>query len=127
MDRLEFVRQLRATATELMPLTESATSGSLSWNGVGYTKSGKAAKPDPYALSWQTTLTVIADLLEAQESPMTQKQLGYLERLLFGGMGSLNDLFFDPNSLGNIAAAVNDRLDKQRRALFDSFKHIKAR
>ncbi len=68
-------------------------------------------------------LGTIADLIEAQESPLTEKQNKYLERLLFGGMGSLNDLNFDPQMRGDAAKTVNDRLDKQRRALFASFRN----
>ena len=63
-----------------------------------------------------------AELLQGQDSPITSKQINYLQGLLFGGMGSFNDLFFDPRLCGEIAHTVNDRLDKQRRALFDSFK-----
>lgn len=122
MNKPAFIAQLRTTAKELAPLTESAAAGALIWNGTEYAKSNKSKSPDPYALSWQTTLVAIAELLEAQELPLTAKQINYLQILLFGGMGSLNDLFFDPRSMGDIAKTVNDRLDKQRRALFDSFK-----
>lgn len=122
MNKSTFIKQLKATAKELAPLTQSIGVGALTWNGTEYAKSDKSKSPDPYALSWQTTLVTIAELLEAQESPLTEKQTKYLERLLFGGMGSLNDLFFDPNSGGDIARTVNDRLDKQRRALFASFR-----
>jgi hypothetical protein len=122
MNKLAFIRQLRATAKELAPLTESTAAGTLTWNGTEYAKSDEVKTPDPYALSWQAMLVAIAELLEAQESPLAEKQIKYLERLLFGGMGSLNDLSFDPKSRGDIARTVNDRLEKQRQALYASLK-----
>ena len=122
MNKIASIKQLRATANKLTPLTQSAAAGALTWNETEYAKSDKSRSPDPFALSWQTTLVAIAELLEAQESPITDKQAKYLEGLLFGGMGSLNDLFFDPKSGGDTARTVNERLDKQRHALFASFK-----
>jgi len=122
MNKSRFVKQLKATAEELGPLTQSTGVGTLTWNGTEYAKSDETKSPDPYALAWQTTLVAVAELLEAQESPLTEKQTKYLERLLFGGIGSLNDLFFDPKLGGPTARTVNDRLDKQRSALFASFK-----
>ena len=117
-----FIEQLRATAAELKPLTESASSGDLVWNGTEYSKTGESKTPNPYALCWWAVLGTIADLLEAQQSPLSEKQIRYLERRLFGGMGSLNDLFFDTSSAGDNARSINDRLDERRRALFASFK-----
>ncbi len=123
MNNTSFIKELRATADALSPLTHSAAGGALTWDGAHYTKADESKNPDPYALSWQTMLGTIADLIEAQESPLTEKQNKYLERLLFGGMGSLNDLNFDPQMRGDAAKTVNDRLDKQRRALFASFRN----
>lgn len=122
MNISDFIAQLRATAKELAPLTQLRTLGALTWNGAEYTKGTESIKPDPYALSWQTALTTIAEMLERQESPMTAKQANYLKHLLFSGMGSLNDLYFDSRSNGEIAKAVNDGLEKQRRVLFDSLE-----
>lgn len=123
MNKTKFIKQLRATAEELTPLTQSATAGVLNWDGAKYSKCDGSKGPDPYALSWQTMLRAIADLLEAQDASPTEKQSQYLEGLLFGGMGSLNDLFFDPKSIGDIAKTVNDCLDKQRTTLYSSFKN----
>ncbi|MEI8288179.1 MAG: hypothetical protein WCH99_01800 [Verrucomicrobiota bacterium] len=123
MNQVAFINQLRLTAKTLTPLTQSADAGASTWNGVEYVKSDKPIFPDPYALSWQATLVAIAELLEFQESSATEKQIKYLERLLFGGMGSLNDLFFDPRSGGDIARVVNENLNKQRQALFFIFKN----
>ena len=122
MNKTAFIKQLRATANELTPLTQSAAAGASVWNGTEYARSKESKLPDPYALSWRTMLGAIADLIEAQESPLTERQTGYLERLLFGGMGSLNDLNFDPKAGGDLARIVNDRLDEQRRILYAIFK-----
>ena len=94
MDKIAFIKQLRTTANELTPLTESGVVGALTWNGTHYAKAAESKSPDPYALCWQEMLRAVADLLEAQESSFSEKQSKYLERLLFGGMGSLNDLEF---------------------------------
>ncbi len=121
MNRIAFIKQLRATANELTPLAQTAAAGTLVWNGTEYSKSHDSKNPDPYALSWQAMLGAIADLIEAQESPLTEKQMTYLEHLLFGGMGSLNDLNFDPKATGDLARTVNDRLRRQKQALYASF------
>jgi hypothetical protein len=123
VDKPAFIKQLRATASGLAPLTKSTVAGASTWNGTEYVKIDKSQRPNPYALSWWAMLGAIADLLEAQESPPSKKQISYLEGLLFGGMGSLNDLTFDTQAGGDIARTVNERLEKQRRVLYDSFKH----
>ncbi len=123
MNKNEFIKQIRVTAMELKPLTESTARGAMTWNGSEYVKSvGEPKTPDPYALAWWFTLTAIAELIEAQETPLTVKQIAYLDNLLFGGMGSFNDLNFDPNSMGEIAGSINNRLNIQRSALYASFR-----
>jgi hypothetical protein len=120
MNKAEFIKQLRAIAAEIKPLTESSAPGALTWNGTEYAK-GDAKKLDPHALAWWSMLGAIADLIEAQESPLSPKQMAYLDRTLFGGMGSLNDLYFDPKSSGPVANTINERLDRSRRDLFNSY------
>lgn len=119
----EFIKQLRAAVRDLAPLTSAAPTGAAIWDGIRYTK-GSAASPDPFALAWSSTLGTIADLIEAQESPLSLRQIDYLRRVLFGGMGSLNDLFFDPKSLGSVATAINEGFSQRRSALFESFKKL---
>ena len=70
------------------------------------------------------TLIAIAELLEAQESPISGRQLDYLRRTLFGGMGSLNDLYFDSKAFGGPADFVNSSLEPRRRELYESFKTL---
>jgi hypothetical protein len=121
MNKIELVRQLREVAAVLKPLTESALPGSAQWDGKQYVK-GRGKQPDPYALSWWSMLSVIADLLEAQGAPLNDAQLQYLERTLLGGMGSLNDLHFDSGTLGTVAESVNTALDQKRRELHATFR-----
>ncbi len=121
MNKTKFVQQLRATAAAMKPLTESASSDAMTWDGKQYAK-GVAKQPDPYALSWGSTLNAIAALLEAQDSPVSELQRTYLAETLFGGMGSLNDLYFDPKALGVLAESVNGSLDQSRRELYARFQ-----
>jgi hypothetical protein len=123
MNKSEFIKQLKETAEALKPLTESIMHGTLTWNGTKYAKTeSEGKKPEPYALAWWSILSTVAELIDGQETPLSEKQIAYLDRLLFGGMGSFNDLSFDPNLVGDIAKSINDRLDKERRALYASFK-----
>lgn len=116
MNKIELVQQLRATAAALKPLTESVPSGAAKWDGTEYV-SGAERRPDPYALSWWSMLSAMASLMEAQDGPISEAQLDYLKTTLLGGMGSLNDLYFDTGTLGAIADSVNAALDKRRREL----------
>ena len=69
---------------------------------------------DPVALVWRSVLIAVAELVEGQDSPLTTHQTEYLKRLLFGGMGSLNDV-----SLGR--PQIDESLGKKRALLFDAF------
>ena len=122
MNKREFIKQLRETAETLKPLTESAMLRSLNWNGTTYAKGTQEKKPKPYALAWWSILSTVAELIDAQETPLSEKQIAYLNKLLFGGMGSFNDMSFDLNSVGQIAKTIKDRLNEQRRALYECFK-----
>src|SRR2546423_874145 len=118
-----FIQQLKEIVFELRPLTEQRMSDSLAWNGEAYT----AASPksaDPHALAWWSTLNTVAALLNAQECPLSDGQMSYLEKLLFGGMGSLNDLYLNENRI-EAANGVNHRLDEKRRLLFQRFQALR--
>jgi hypothetical protein len=121
MNRDEFISQLRATANELKPLTEAVPLGSLVRNGNEYAKASTGGSPDPYALAWFSVLLNIAELLERQEGSISREQTDYLNRLLFGGMGSFSDLSIDSRTWGNLAEAINDRLMELRKLLYASF------
>ena len=120
MDKADFVRQLGEIAETLRPLTRSANPGALTWDGNQYVK-GQQVSPDPYALAWFSTVTTMASLLDGQECPLSVAQIACIDRTLFGGGGSLNDLTFGPDSVGNTAETINRRLDEKRRALWRCF------
>lgn len=116
MNKTEFIKQLRATAEILKPLTHSSSTATKLWNGTAYVKNdSRAGTPEPYALAWWTMLRTIADLIEAQDSPISSQQMAYLKNVLFGGMGSLNDLSFQN------AEAIDSRLRDRRSELFAAF------
>lgn len=113
MNTPKFLAQLRSIADELAPLTISASSGSAVWDGTKYAKSGPRTA-NPSAMVWRSLLTAIAELVEGQGAPITPRQRDYLQRLLFGGMGSLNDLGFGQPGLDRA-------LDEKRQLLFAYF------
>ena len=120
MNKQKFIKQLRDTAEVLQPLTRVMSPGSATWDGTSYVK-GKAERPHASALAWWSILSTIADLIEAQDSPISSKQISYLSRILFGGMGSLNDLSVDSKEVAN-ANEINERLNEVRRHLFEAFR-----
>jgi len=118
MKKEKFIRQLEEVAEVLKPLTHDKSQNALVWDGKEYVKTGEERKLEPYALAWWCMLTNLAVFIEAQESPLSAKQIDFLHSLLFGGTGSLNDLFFDSQSTGEIANSINKELDKKRKILF---------
>jgi hypothetical protein len=124
MNKKQFIEALRDTAAALTPLTETVSPGAASWRGTEYVKATRHMRADPYALAWWSILCTMADLVEAQEAPLSVEQIKYIEKILFGGMGSLNDLYFDSKELGAIAEMVNKGLDEQRHDLYAVFKGL---
>jgi hypothetical protein len=91
----EFAATLRELANLLRPLTRDTRHGALVWNGTNYaTPIAESQEVEPYALGWLLTLTTISELLERQRSEPSRAQLDYVERELFGGIGSLTDFDF---------------------------------
>src|SRR5262245_40965697 len=123
MDKTTLARYLRAVAKDLEPLTRVARAGGLSWDGCEYTRASSDKQPDPYALAWWSMLNAVADMIDYQDGELSSRQISYLKSELFGGMGSLNDLWFDERRLGRSAKEVNDNLKFSREALFGVFKN----
>lgn len=119
-----FIAGLRSITDELKPFIESSSSNSLSWNGTAYVK-GTNKSAEPYALAWWSSLNTIADLLEAQESTLSARQYDYLERVLFGGMGSLNDFWLNKDIHGEEARNANNRIREKTTQLFGLFKQLR--
>lgn len=122
MQKTTLVNYLRSIARDLEPLTQAATPGDKGWDGKEYRRVTSEMHPDPYALAWWSKLNTLADMIDYQDSELSPKQLSYLQRALFGGMGSLNDLWFDERQFGQIAREINNKLSYSREALFSAFK-----
>ena len=123
----DFIRALRGIADELEPFIQSTTPGASTWSGTAYVANEEIKNPDPYALAWWSTLRTIADLIEAQECPLSTNQLSYLKRTLFGGMGSLLDFHLDERSHGETAEHTNNHIKEKATQLFDLFQLLKSR
>ena len=78
--------------------------------------------PDPYALAWHASLTTIAAMIQEQDSPLSVRQVEYLRRTLFGGMGSFNDFWIDEKQFGEPARRANTLLGEKHTALFELFR-----
>jgi hypothetical protein len=122
MQKTTLINHLRAIARDLEPLTQAATLGDMTWDGKEYRKVTSEAHPDPYALAWWSKLNTLADMIDYQDNELSPRQLSYLQRALFGGMGSLNDLWFDERHFGQRAREINHKLSYSREALFSAFK-----
>ncbi|MBW8042298.1 MAG: hypothetical protein FVQ85_20180 [Planctomycetes bacterium] len=117
MKEKEFIEELRKTAKTLEPFVQSYNAGSLRWNGSDYVEATKTKKPNPYALAWWSKLRTIADLLETQESKITERQKGYIRHELSGGMGSLADLWLDLGKEGTSSDETSKQLEEARQKL----------
>jgi hypothetical protein len=122
MNKTRLVNRLRAVAKDMEPLTQAAKAGGMTWNGNEYIRATTDKDPDPYALAWWSTLNTLSDIIEYQDTELSPRQISYLERILFGGMGSLNDLWFDERQFGQTAREINNKLRYSREALFSAFK-----
>jgi len=121
VNKSELVKGLRAAASELEPLARSIGTNTAVWNGTSWVKGLPSQEPSPYAVGWLRTLNTLADILELQESPLSERQVTYLKEMLFGGMGSLIDLKFDWHKLGAAAKTVNKRLSDRTDELYNLF------
>jgi hypothetical protein len=122
VNKSELVRGLRAAAGELAPLARSIGANTAVWNGTSWVKGLPLQEPSPYAVAWLRTLNALADILELQECPLSERQVAYLEDMLFGGMGSLSDLKFDWRKFGAVAKTVNKRLGDRTDELYRLFQ-----
>jgi hypothetical protein len=114
-----FIDVLRRLVSVLSPFSEPSGAGSRIWNGEAYAPASQQ-KFDPTAAKWWATLMAIAEMLDTQGVPLSPEQKRYLDRLLFGGMGSLNDFALDER-IGAEARQANQELERLRKDLFDQF------
>jgi hypothetical protein len=116
-----FVKLLLTAAAVLAKFSDTSSPGALRWDGKAYSRS-TGTVGDVQAARWWGVLTGLAGLLAGQAVPLSEEQKTYLDRLLFGGMGSLNDLVLEEARLGPTAAQANNELDRLRKELFDAFQ-----
>ena len=101
-----FIDLLRRLISVLPPLSEANHAGSMTWDGKAYVPATQQ-KFDPSAAKRWATLTAIAEMLEKQGTALSPEQRACLDRLLFGGMGSLNDFQIDERQVGEEARLAN--------------------
>lgn len=120
-----FLRTLREICDVLQPFTRSIEAGSLAWDGERYAPAAAGRSPDLGALEWWSALKTMSDLLERQGAPVSQRQADYLEKTLFGGMGSLRDFAVDAR-FGPTAAEANEKLARLADALYAESKSLRS-
>lgn len=118
-----FIDLLRQLIGVLAPFSEPANAGSMIWDGKAYAPASQR-KFDPLAAKWRATLTAIAEMLDKQGAPPSPEQKKYLDRLLFGGMGSLNDFALDERNIDAEARQANQELSRLRKELFAQFRRM---
>lgn len=118
-----FIDLLRRLVTVLGPYADPSYAGSMIWDGKAYAPTSDQ-KFDPSAAKWWSMLTAIAEMLDRQGARLSPEQKAYLDRLLFGGMGSLNDFMLDERDLGAESRQVNRELDRLKKELFEEFRRI---
>ena len=123
MNKAALVKGLRVAADELRPLARSIGRNTAVWNGATWVKGLPQQEPSPYAVGWLRTLTALADILELQETPLSERQVAYIKEILFGGMGSLSDLKFDWRKFGATAKTVNKRVSDRTEELYTLFQN----
>ena len=118
-----FTELLGEVANLLGKYIHPPAKGTLTWDGTKY--AAIAPNPfDPGAGIWWGIISAMAGLLQSQDGPLSAEQKAYVERLLFGGMGSFNDFSLDAETLGSEAREANESLDTLRNALFKQFRQL---
>lgn len=119
-----FITYLRELQAELEPFTKSSGTGARVWDGTKYVKD-ESIPVDAYALSWWTALHVTADLIEAQDGPISDGQIDYIGKMFCGGMGSFADYQIDAQTWGQKAKTANENIDRIRAKLNQTIQLLK--
>jgi hypothetical protein len=123
MDR--FLESLVTIVQILQPFICGSGPGSARWDGKAYVQ-GESRLIDVAALTWWSSLNVMDNLLRGQEAYPTADQLTYLDRELFGGMGSLADFRIDEALFGEEARQANKKLELETDKLYQALSRLKA-
>jgi hypothetical protein len=115
-----FIATLREIIDLLGKYSDSVEPGAHRWDGRAYTQA-TSQSCHPGAAKWWACLSAIADMIELQDSPPSNRQRAYLTQVLFGGMGSFNDFVLDAQHVPE-AIAKNRELDRLREVLFHNFE-----
>lgn len=118
MRRDDVALGLREMADELKPFIRRAEPSPSPRNTPIWGGSSPQQPVDCYALAWWSGLADMAGLMEAQDSDLSPKQIEYLKRTLFGGMGSFSDFYLDRRDHGEPADMANQRLKEKRSKVF---------
>jgi hypothetical protein len=116
------VELLEAVADVLAEFSEVGSAGARVWDGSAYVPM-KTSPFDPYAAKWFGVFSSLIGVLTGEDA-LSDKQTEYLDRLLFGGMGSFNDFVLDEERLGSAAVRANQQLDDLRKKLFEEFRRM---
>lgn len=119
----DFVGRLKEATEVLARFIQPVVSGAKRWDGKAYVPV-QPADVDVQAAKWWGLLTAIAELISKQAGSPSQMQKEYLERLLFGGMGSFNDFALDEGRFGSAAHEGNRELIRIRKEILAEFQKI---
>ena len=90
---------LAQLAAVLQRFVSSDRAGAHVWTGEEYALAAEARDGDPAVAAWWATAFTAAHLIAGQRS-LTPAQHEFLQQQLFGGMGSLNDVWLDSSRWG---------------------------
>jgi hypothetical protein len=119
-----FVKQIKDIVEFLKPHINDKKKGRKIWNGKKYAEyCGEEYEGDSYGRLWYSTLIVLAEMIDRQESKLTRRQKEFISRFLFGGMGSFNDYSLRKAFQKDVSEA-NQELDTLRGNLYATFEQL---
>ncbi|HVN70149.1 MAG TPA: hypothetical protein VMU38_10940 [Candidatus Binatia bacterium] len=123
MSKQILLQELRGAVQDLEPLAAAIGPNTSGWNGTEWPNTD-LKEADQEAAVWIGILTTIAGLVDAQATPLDPKQIAFIKRTLFGGMGSFADISFRAVSRSPIARGLDVKLAKRRSAIYEALKSL---
>jgi hypothetical protein len=111
-------------ARVIEPFASLSDSSAKVWDGKQYV-AGLKQHFDPAAAKWCGVLSTLGEMLRLQPTAPSQGQRAYVERLLFGGMGSLVDFRLDESAASTEALRANERLGELTHAMFEALQKMR--
>jgi hypothetical protein len=123
VDRVQLVQQLNQIERLLRRFAHSEADRKLPWDGRTYFAYPNPAprQVDPDAVELLLRISIMATLLEYQDSPLTERQIEYLRSCLLGGMLSFSDFALSEKLSGRDARDANEELNRLRAELYRTF------